>query len=186
MASRVILAPADLALYFLYNPVHGFFDTRSFTAAATDHRVTFGELSTVLRPIQNLCLPMIKKNSNISLGLALFCVAWFGIYVAIIIILNPDNAALTKFLVISFWVVFFIVAMICYRAKAMLKKRMIRQSQDILDHYNPTFIQKGLRWYIPDSFPTHIELWKEYMMNIPEHVPLLDPVINPFVVYKKK
>ena len=141
------------------------FDTKEYNPTQNDNRISIEEINKVLNEVLIAREPWNKKFWRALWCYLIFIVLAIGGFVALCIFV------LTKvFALLIAGIMIFIVLMLATLVCAIIflahyENQEIDASKKVIDKYNPSIANKGLRWNLPAHFPKWIELWNDFRVS---------------------
>jgi len=161
-----IPSSTDTVLVFPIDPATSKFDAKSYYSGLTDNRVDSEEIKQVLIDLETVIKPISEQEArgNKLFNLVLLIIVMTFISVEVFALFIKNYTLLCLELVI-FLVFVGIRWFVWGNIKKRYKKRYADESLRSLNKHAAGFVQKGLSWKLPESYPHWIELHKEYMTN---------------------
>lgn len=162
----------DSTIIFRYQNSLQCFDSRSYSPALTDGRMSIYEVQSALQDIQEIqqrFTRQFQRSAWFFLLLEIICIAAF---VIVIIDSTVDSNIVIPALII-YLVILFASTIIYFIYILRLRERCLKTTQVTLDGYNQSLTSRGLRWIVPNQFLKWIELKKEYYVQ-DQNIPSID------------
>ena len=148
------------------------FDSSFYTPALTDGRVPFEEITQFLAEIEAQ-KPTAQSNASPWRLVALLFLFILWTFRFVVQSKMDSDMIPYVFLVVIVLVLVIIFILVVTSKRGVNEPRP--KCQAIVDKYNQNLASRGLRWYLPVSFPKWVELWKDYPQNQNQGV-VLPPV----------
>jgi len=162
--TSIVAAPSTdtFKIVFTENEPLGCFDSAFYSPNLTEGRANNAEIEAVLRELYE-CRGDLGKQ----ICTTIFCyimIIFFGVFVFVMLMVT----LISKYLWMLPLFIIGIIGIVCFAVYYLINgitgansSRNLK-AKAVIDKYNPIFASRGLRWHIPASFPSWVELWKDY------------------------
>jgi len=164
--NAIIVVPptTSITVIFPFNAADKKFDSSFYSPALTDGRASFEEISQFLAEIEAV-RPTAASQGGPS-ACRLFCLFLLLIlWIARFILQTHMNVDLIPFAIVFVVILVIFVIIILVLSSGGTRNESQAKCQAIVEKYNQNLASRGLRWYLPVSFPQWVELWKDYPQN---------------------
>jgi len=139
------------------------YDSSFYNTTLTEGRATSEEVSQVLKEINAMRRPLIKKTSLILFSFVVSLVIVIGLFVIFSVFLMASHPLISDYGLI-FSVILLLISLGFFTLSFRRNQQDCRKAAAVIvSKYNIIFASKGLRWQLPAEFPRWIELWKDYL-----------------------
>jgi len=163
--TRIILIPptTDMTIVFPYNSLSKTFERGFYSPPLTEGRASNEDIGNMLRQFEQVIAEGRRGN---GVMMCFFLLFFFGGFALTVYLCNTvfasDSSSSFMFIIPLTYMFLFAVMGILMAKRGRASMRKTRATcQQIIDR-NGQFSSAGLRWCLPMSFPTWVELWKDY------------------------